>query len=110
MSMIIKESDIDSILKVNLERSFQNKSFNILTNLERRKCIFEYLVHNNEYDYELLNSIYTGDKRIFADEILSVLNLENKNKGVCNSFSYAYKLLLDKLFRAQLKKMKKEDF
>lgn len=97
MGMTIKQSDINLMLKINLEKSFKNKDFNILTNLERRKCIFEYLVLNNEYDYELLNRIYAGDKRMFADEIVSVLNPENKNKGVCNSFSYAYKLLLDKL-------------
>ena len=97
MSMNIEESTLNSILKSVLERIFENKTFRDLSNFQRRQCVFNYLVNNNEYDFSLLNDIYSGKKREYANEITSVLNPEVKNKGTCNGFSYAYKLLLDKL-------------
>ena len=97
MGMIIEESELNTILKLELEKIFENKTFRDLSNFQRRQCVFDYLVKNNEYDFSLLNDIYSGKNREYADEIISVLNLESKNKGICNGFSYAYKLLLDKL-------------
>lgn len=95
--MIIEESELNSILKLELEKIFEDKTFKDLSNFHRRQCVFNYLVNNNEYDFELLNDLYSGKFRNYADEILSVLNPEIENKGICNSFSYAYKILLDKL-------------
>ena len=97
MKMTIEESRLNFTLKQKLEKIFENKTFKDLSNYERRKCVFEYLVNNNEYDFSLLDDIYSGKPRYYADEILSVLDEGKENKGVCNSFSYAYKILLDKL-------------
>jgi len=97
MGMRIEESDLNSILKTELEKIFENKNFSDLSNFQRRKCVFDYLVENSEYDFSLLNDIYSRKKQEYADEIVSVLNPKGNKKGVCNSFSYAYKLLLDKL-------------
>lgn len=97
MGMKIEESDLNSILKTELEKIFENKNFSVLSNFQRRQCLFDYLVEKNEYDFSLLNDIYSHKRQEYADEIISVLNPHGNKKGVCNSFSYAYKLLLDKL-------------
>lgn len=97
MGMTIEKSELNTILKLELEKIFENKTFRDLSNFQRRQCVFNYLVKSNGYDFSLLNDIYSGKKREYADEIISVLNPEAENKGTCNGFSYAYKLLLDKL-------------
>lgn len=97
MAMNIEESDLNSILKIDLEKIFENKNFSALSNFQRRKSVFNYLVDNNEYDFSLLDDIYSRKRQEYADQIVSVLNPNGDKKGVCNSFSYAYKILLDKL-------------
>ena len=97
MSMTIEENNLNNILKIEFERIFKNRDFRKLSNFKRIKYIFDYLVKNSEYDFSLLNNIYSGETRQYADEILSVLSPETEKRGVCNSFSYVYKILLDKL-------------
>ena len=67
-----------------------------LSNFQKRQCVFNYLVKTKEYDFELLNNMYSYKGRDYDNEILSVLK-PSISKGVCNSFSYVYKLLLNKL-------------
>lgn len=96
MGMTIDEKDLKCILKPVVEEIFANKDFKSLSNFQRRQAIFNYLVDHAEYDFDLLNDIYSGENREYADELVSVFDPEKK-KGVCNSFSYAYKTLLDLL-------------
>lgn len=96
MGMTIDEKDLKCILKPVVEEIFANKDFKSLSNFQRRQAIFNYLVNHTEYDFDLLNDIYSGKNREYADELVSVFD-PGKKKGVCNSFSYAYKTLLDLL-------------
>lgn len=99
MELQTTEKKFNPILKEELKKIFKDKNFRKMSNFERRKCVFDYLVQNSEYDFSLLNDIYTGKIRNYLDEIYSVLKPteENKKLGVCNSFSYVYKYILDKL-------------
>ena len=95
------EHDFNNI-NIHLERIlnevFKDKDRDSLTNLEKRKLIFDYLVNNNDYDFNLLNDILSSGKRYPAEEIYSILEGMEKGRGigVCNAFSYIYKLLLEK--------------
>ena len=80
---------------------FYGYDINKLTNLEKREIIFDYLIRNIKYDYNLLNVIINNEyyknaivPRNLSNEIMSVV--VNK-KGVCNAISQVYKLLLEKV-------------
>lgn len=64
-------------------------------NYEKRKMIFNNLVDNNEYDFDLLKEIVNAiDVRQGASVIIDPLK---NGKGVCNGISYVYKMLLEKV-------------
>lgn len=92
-------SKIDGYLDRLLNRIFKDVDRNALSNVGKRKMIYDYLVNNNDYDFELLNQILEPEKRYPVEEIYSILEgMENNGRGigVCNAFSYTYKLLLEK--------------
>lgn len=97
MALTIEEWKLNPILEQVEKIIFKNKAIENLSNFQKRQCVFYYLVNNNEYDFSLLNNIYSGKIDDYADEIVSILKPEIKDGGLCHSFSYAYKILLDKL-------------
>lgn len=93
---------IDEILDKKISEIFKNSDYNQISKFKRRKMIFDYLVENLEYDYELLTEIYDYKSRNYKSEIMSGLNEGKKNKNnkglaACNGISYAYKLLLERV-------------
>lgn len=92
-------SNINGLLDGLIDNIFNGIDIDSMSNLEKRKRIYDYLVDNNDYDFELLNEILAGKRRYPAEEIYSILEGMEKTgrgKGVCNAFSYVYKLLLEK--------------
>lgn len=77
MRTTITKEELNPMLKNILIEAFKNKDFKRLSNFERRKCVFEYLVQSSEYDFELLNNIYTNKGRDHVKEILSVVDPKN---------------------------------
>lgn len=77
---------------------FCNYDINDLNYYEKRKIIFEYLINNLSYDYQLLEEIKNakinkiGISRNPIQELNSVINTK---KGICNAISQYYKLLLE---------------
>lgn len=64
-----------------------------LTPFEKRNKIFDYMVNNIEYDIDLWkNRIEKHIPKDYRSEVMSVLK---EHKGVCNSISLVYKLLLE---------------
>jgi hypothetical protein len=64
-----------------------------LSTLEKRFIIFNYLVNNYVYDYELYNDKIETKIGIHPWESMS--RLINENKGVCSSLTPIYKFLLE---------------
>lgn len=77
MKTTITKEELNPMLKDILIKAFENKDFKNLSNFERRKCVFEHLVQSGEYDFNLLNDIYTNKRRNYLEEILSVVASEN---------------------------------
>jgi|GEM_PF-2530293 len=80
---------------------FYGYNIDDLTVMEKRKMIFNYLIKNIKYDYNLLNIIINNEyhkdaivPRNLSNEIMSVVI---DKKGVCNAISQVYKLLLEKV-------------
>lgn len=80
---------------------FYGYNMDDLTVMKKRKMIFDYLIFNIKYDYNLLNTIVNNENnkdtivpRNLSSEIMSVVI---DKKGVCNAISQVYKLLLEKV-------------
>ena len=103
--LILKWEDISNSLDEMLYKIFLNNNIDELSNFEKRKLIFDYIVNNIDYDYKLLDIIKHNTKvrnnktknfipRYIIEEIPKLI----KNKiGVCNAISQVYKLLLEKV-------------
>lgn len=79
----------------------QIKNEKHMSQYEKRKNIYNYLVHNKKYDYEYFEGIINNHEKKWKKyprnpekEFLSPILT---NKGVCNGFSQMYKLLLEKI-------------
>lgn len=88
------KKQISDAVDMTIKRIFTAEEINALTNLQKRKRVFDYLFQINEYDFELLNDILNCKPRDYDSEILAPLL---KGKGVCNGISYAYKIILERL-------------
>lgn len=91
---------IKNVLHKNLNIIFQDCDINLLNNYEKRKIIFEYLCNNVSYDYDLLDNI--RNFVLYKTPVVRELYLELENviynhKGICNSISQYYKLLLEEV-------------
>lgn len=81
-----------------INKIFYNYDINDLSYYEKRKMIFEYLIENLSYDYQLLEEIKNakinkiGISRNPIKELNSVID---SKKGICNAISQYYKLLLE---------------
>lgn len=107
---IVKWNEMSIILDDMLNKIFNNTDFNSMTNFEKRKRIFDYMVNNVKYDYQLLEDIKFNEKlrkNNFSNQndtkfkkrnlTNEVLNVVTKNKGICSSISQIYKMLLDRV-------------
>ncbi|MDD2208696.1 MAG: hypothetical protein PHU45_05065 [Bacilli bacterium] len=83
-------SEIEPLIEQKLKTIFNNDDYHNLSIYERRKKIYDYLCDTLEFDEE---ELYNQNKDI-KKEIMDVLN---NNKGICNSISYVYKILLEKV-------------
>ena len=101
MNDTIAWDEIKKILHQDLMKIFKNEDINILTDYEKRKMIFEYLTENISYDYEKLENIRNiklgNIKRINRDLKNELINIILSKKGICNSISQYYKLLLEQV-------------
>lgn len=102
MRMTIANDEINKILDQRIKEIFSQKDLNTISDFEKRRAIYLYLVNNNDYDFKLLNDILNRQPRYYAEEVLAPLKekrceANQREKGVCNGISYAYKLLLEKV-------------
>lgn len=78
---------------------FANENINTLTDYEKRKIIFDYLSQKISYDYnklEAIRNIKLGIvKRIDRNLRKELIDTIILKKGICNSISQYYKLLLE---------------
>lgn len=96
------KDEFDMTLDKKISEIFKESNYTQFSKFQRRKMIFDYLVDNLEYDFELLTEIYDYKPRDYKSEIMSGLNEGKKNEegkglAVCNGISYGYKLLLEKV-------------
>jgi len=87
---LLNWSEIEPLIEQKLKTIFNNDDYHNLSIYERRKKIYDYLCDTLEFDEE---ELYNQNKDI-KKEIMDVLN---NNKGICNSISYVYKILLEKV-------------
>lgn len=78
-----------------LYKIFKNHNIDNMTHYEKRKTIFKYLANNISYDEDLLNKI--KNKSIIREPKKEILDVLDNNKGICNSISQVYMLLLEKI-------------
>lgn len=98
----ITEKDINNLLDMTIEKIFEKENIEELSNYEKRKIIYDYLVENKKYNEEYFAGILSNyDKkntkmfsRNLQQEFLEPLI---SNKGICNGFSQLYKVLLEKI-------------
>ena len=92
--------EIKTKLEDKLRIIFNGIDLNSLSDYEKRKIVFEYLTKTISYDYDTLNKIIDSNsrKKLFIrdyyEEFKSVMD---NNKGICNSISLYYKMLLELL-------------
>lgn len=88
-------------IKNDIKVIFKDYDMNELTDMQKRRIIYDYLYSNITYDSELFVKIAASRlnmierfKRSIPQELYDVVF---KKKGVCNSIGQYYKLLLDEL-------------
>lgn len=62
--------------------------------IQKRKKIFDYFINNISYDYKKLYELRFENKR--SNRRLEIQDVLIRKKGICNSLSVIYKLLLEK--------------
>ena len=92
-------NEIREIIMQELILIFANENVNNLTDYEKRKKIFDYLSQKISYDYDKLEAIRNIKlgivKRIDRNLRKELIDTIIQKKGVCNSISQYYKLLLE---------------
>jgi hypothetical protein len=73
---------------------FKDYDLSILSTIEKRIIIYNYLIDNIEYDYSLLENRRNNKPVNNNQEVLNVLTI---GTGICSSISQVYKLLLEKV-------------
>jgi len=103
MEITLTQKEIDNLLNNMINIIFQKENIEELSKLKKRKKIYDYLVNNKEYDYELFEGIFNNYHETDRKKITS-RNLPQEfieplitNKGICNGFAQVYKLLLEKI-------------
>lgn len=92
--------NLEKKLSQTINNIFIGHNLYLLSDYEKRSIIFDYLTNELSYDFELLDKIIdceinkTKITRNPAQELFDVINT---NKGICNSISQYYKLLLEQV-------------
>lgn len=87
----MKRAKWEEILYQTNKKIFQNYDISSLSDREKRKIIFDYLVDNSTYDYELLNRIRSRKQRNSEEELETYAETRH---SVCNAIAEFYKMLL----------------
>lgn len=87
-----KWKELEPIIDTKIKEIFKDEDYNSLSLYERRKRIFDYLYDLLEFD---IDELYNNSRDI--DKQVRDVLLEDKNKGICNSISYVYKIMLEKV-------------
>lgn len=87
-----KWKELEPIIDTKIKEIFKDEDYNSLSLYERRKKIFDYLYDLLEFD---IDELYNNSRDI--DKQVRDVLLEDKNKGICNSISYVYKIMLEKV-------------
>lgn len=87
----LKKWDIyESVIIEKLNEIFKDEDYHNLSLYERRKKIYDYLYDSLEFDLEELNNNS-------EDAIKQIEDVLVNNRGICNSISYVYKVMLEKV-------------
>jgi hypothetical protein len=93
--------ETNQIIEKEISIIFNDYDIDELSQYEKRKKIFEYLVENITYDNDLLDIIKFNNmktqKKFTRDPRAEFESAMKKKKGVCNGISQYYKLLLEKV-------------
>lgn len=88
-------------IKNDIKIIFKDYNINELTDMQKRKMVYDYLCLNINYDNELFVKVAASKlnmtERFKRDVSQELYNVIFKKKGVCNSICQYYKLLLDEL-------------
>jgi len=87
--------EIDNKLQSRLTEIFKEKDVDSLSTFEKRKTIYNYLIKNTTYDHELLKNL--SQMRNIVPSKNQLINAIFQNKGICNSLSQYYELLLERV-------------
>ena len=89
---------IQDNLKETINMIFNDYNINDLSFYEKRNIIFEYLVNDLKYDYDLLEQIMDfkiNKTKVTRNPIKELYSVMNNKIGICNAISQYYKLLLE---------------
>ena len=89
---------IQDNLKETINMIFNDYNINDLSFYEKRNIIFEYLVNDLKYDYDLLEQIMDfkiNKTKVTRNPIKELYSIINNKIGICNAISQYYKLLLE---------------
>ena len=94
----ITEKDINNLLDMTIEKIFEKENIEELSNYEKRKIIYDYLVENKKYNEEYFAGVLSNydeknTKKFFRNLEQEFLEPLISNKGICNGFSQLYKVL-----------------
>ena len=91
----MNKEQIDAILTNIYNDIFKNVNTEILSKYEKRKMIYDYIVENRQYDFVYFEGILKGKRDGTGQtEFYQALTT---NRGICNSLSQLYKVLLEKI-------------
>lgn len=89
---------IQDNLKETINMIFNDYNINDLSFYEKINIIFEYLVNDLKYDYDLLEQIMDfkiNKTKVTRNPIKELYSVMNNKIGICNAISQYYKLLLE---------------
>lgn len=91
LALAEKEYQWQQIMQQTNDEIFESYDINSLSDREKRKIIFDYLVANSTYDYDLLRIIRTHQPRNSEKEL--EIYAQTKH-SVCNAIAEFYKMIL----------------
>lgn len=84
--------EFEPIIVTKINEIFKDQDYPNISSYERRKRIFDYLYNLLEFDLE---ELHNNSKNI--DKQIKDVLFQDKNKGICNSIVYVYKIMLEKV-------------
>lgn len=84
-----KWSEFEIVINNKLNEIFENTDYHNLSLYERRKKVYDYLYNSLSFDFDELEDNSKDVDKQLRDVLFN-------NKGICNSISYVYKIMLEK--------------